>query len=172
MFLELIATFAAGLGAAGVVLLLNRITGGRLPGWAMPVAAGATMIGVAIWSEMTWADRTADALPDGIEVAETVTESAWWRPWTYLWPQTTRFIAVDMASIRTNPAARETRLLDLYLFARWQPVARVPQLVHCSMPGLADVTDASLAEPDAADWRPVAENDALLRLACKEMSNG
>ena len=31
MFLELIATFAAAIGAAGLVLILNIITKGRLP---------------------------------------------------------------------------------------------------------------------------------------------
>ncbi len=172
MFLELVATFVAGFGAAGVVLLLNRITAGRLPGWAMPAAAGAAMIGVTIWSEMTWASRTVDGLPDGFEVAETVPNSAWWRPWTLVWPQTMRLMAVDTGSIRTNEAARDTRLVDLYLFARWQPVNRVPQLVRCSEPARANVTDAALAEPQGADWRPVPDNSNLIRLACKETSDG
>lgn len=172
MFFELIATFVAGLGAAGIVLLLGRLTGGRLPRWLTPLAAGAAMIGVAIWSEMTWGQRTAAALPESVEVAERVEESAWWRPWTYVWPQTTRMMAVDTASIRTNAAADNTRLVDLYLFARWQPATLVPQLVRCSEPARADVTDAALAEPQAADWRPVPADSDLIRLACKEPANG
>ena len=40
MFWELIATLMAGFAAAGVVLLLNKILRGRLPKWAMPIAAG------------------------------------------------------------------------------------------------------------------------------------
>lgn len=172
MFLELIATFVAGLGAAGIALLLGRLSRGRLPRWSAPVAAGAAMIGVAIWSEMTWASRTAGGMPAGFEVAETVSHTAWWRPWTYVWPQTVRLMAIDTGSVRTNEAAPDTRLVDLYLFARWQPVNRVPQLLRCSEPARADVTDAALAEPLGADWRPLAEDSDLIRLACKEPSDG
>ena len=44
MFLELIATVFAGLAMAGVVMLVNRTSGGRLPRWTAPVAAGLAMI--------------------------------------------------------------------------------------------------------------------------------
>ncbi len=168
MFLELIATFAAGLGAAGVVLLLNRVTRGRLPRWAMPVAAGVAMIGTAVSSEMTWASRTADGLPQGVAVAETVTESAWYRPWTYLWPQGTRMMAVDTATVRRNEATPDTRLVDLYLLARWQPTQRVPQLIDCVAKTRADVSDAALADPAAAAWQPLSDENTLLELVCKE----
>ncbi len=168
MFLELIATFAAGLGAAGLCLLINLATGGRLPRWAMPVAAGAAMIGVTISSEMTWASRTVDGLPESIAVAETVSESAWYRPWTYVWPQATRLMAVDTATVRKNDAAPDTRLIELYLFARWQPTQQVPQLIDCATSARADVTDAALADPAAASWQPVPEGGDLIRLACEE----
>jgi len=168
MFLELIATFVAGLGAAGIVLLVNRLSRGRLPRWAMPVAAGAAMIGTAISSEMTWATRTASGLPDGVAVAETVSESAWYRPWTYLWPQGTRLMAVDTATVRSNEAAPDTRLIDLYLFARWQPTQRIPQLIDCIAGARADVSDAALADPSAAAWRPLSDQNTLIELVCKE----
>ncbi len=38
MFFEMVATLVSGFAGAGVVLLLNKISGGRLPKWAMPVA--------------------------------------------------------------------------------------------------------------------------------------
>ncbi len=164
MFLELIATFAAGLGAAGVVLLLNMATRGRLPRWAMPVAAGAAMIGVGISNEYGWGGRTAAQLPEGVVVIETVTESDWYRPWSFVVPMTTRLAALDTASTRTNPAAPDLRLADLYLFARWRPAAMIPQLIDCAGASRADVTDAALADPAAADWRPA--NAALIDAAC------
>ena len=102
MFLELIAVFAAGFGAAGLVLCLNIITRGRLPKWVMPVAAGAAMIGFTIWSEYTWYPRTLLTLPEGIEVAETYEHSAFYRPWTYAKPFVNRFLAVDQATLRRN----------------------------------------------------------------------
>lgn len=166
MFLELIAAFVAGLGAAGLVLVLNLITKGRLPRWAMPVAAGAAMIAVGIGLEYSWADRTAQGLPEGVVVIEEVTQTAWWRPWTYLVPQTVRLVALDTQSVRTREDAPNIRLVDLYLFARWQPPASAPQFVRCGDdPARADVTDAALADPAAATWR--AAGDDLIRLACK-----
>ena len=105
MFLELIATFAAGAGAAGLVMILNMVTGGRLPRWAMPVAAGLAMIGVAISNEASWGQRTADGLPEGVVVVEEVREQIWYRPWTYLAPQTVRLVALDTKSVQTNEAA-------------------------------------------------------------------
>lgn len=166
MFLELIATFAAGFGAAGVVLVINRLTKGRLPAWAMPVAAGLTMIAVGISNEYTWGMRTAAGLPDGIVVVEDVTERHWYRPWSYLVPLTTRMAALDSASIQTNPATPDIRLADLYLFARWQPASKVPQLLHCTDGTRADVTDIALADPSRARWQSAAAS--LIAQACKD----
>lgn len=168
MFLELIATFVAGLGAAGAVLLINLATGGRLPRWAMPVAAGAAMIGMAVTLEMTWAARTVQGLPEDVAVAQTVSENAWWRPWTYLWPQATRLMAIDTATVRTNDVAPDTRLVDVYLLARWQPTRRLPQLIDCTTGARADVNDAALADPASASWQPVPASSTLVELACKE----
>ena len=168
MFLELIGTIFAGLGAAGVVLLINIVTRGLLPKWAMPVAAGGAMIAMSIFLEMTWANRTAETLPEGVVVAETLSETAWWRPWTYVWPQATRMMAVDTDTVRTNPDAPGTRLVDLYLFARWQPPARVAQLIDCEAKARADVTDAALADPGAADWLLLGDDNDLAEITCKE----
>ena len=168
MFYELVATIVAGVGASGAVLAINLATRGRLPKWAMPLAAGAAMIAMAIWFEMSWASRTESALPEGVVVAETVSQSAWWRPWTYVWPQATRLVAVDTGSIRTNPAAPGTRLVDLYLFARGQPPSKVPQLIDCAAQARADVTDAALADPAAAVWRPLTAGSTLAEASCKE----
>src|SRR6056297_1015439 len=118
MFLELLASFSAGIGVAGLVLLFNLITGGRLPKWAMPVGAGLAMIGYGVWSEYSWAERTVSALPDGIEVIETSEESRFWKPWTYAVPQTTRIMAADVAGIRKNDSVQGARLVDLYLYER------------------------------------------------------
>jgi hypothetical protein len=168
MFLELIAIFVAGFGAAGIALLVNRLSGGRLPRWVTPLAAGATMLAVAIWSEYSWAQRTAQGLPDGVEVVEVVHDRSWWRPWTRIWPRATRLMALDTDTVRTNDAAPGTRLVDLYLFGRWQPAARRPQLIRCAPPARADVRDATLAAPETASWHPVPAGSDLVRLACED----
>lgn len=164
MFLELIATFSAGFGAAGLVLIINRLTGGRLPGWSMPVGAGAAMLAVAILNEYSWGQRTAAGLPEGIVVVEKVRESNWYRPWSFAAPVTTRLSALDTATVQTNPQAPDLRLADLYLFGRWRPAARVPQLIHCERGARADVTDAVLANPETALWQDA--NPELAALAC------
>ncbi|MEM0946514.1 MAG: hypothetical protein AAGK37_03840 [Pseudomonadota bacterium] len=166
MFLELIATFAAGAGAAGIVLILNMLTKGRLPRWAMPVAAGLAMIGVAISSEVSWGARTTEGLPEGVVVVDEVKETAWYRPWSFLAPPTTRLVALDTGSLQTNPDEPGIVLADLYLFARWRPSARVPQLLNCAETTRADVTDATLSDPDTATWRTAEAR--LIKAACKE----
>lgn len=152
MFLELIATFAAGFAAAGIVLGLNVITGGRLPKWVMPVAAGAAMIGVTIANEYSWGSRTAGNLPEGVVVLEEINESVWYRPWSYVWPQTVRLMAIDTQSVQSRDDTPDVKLFDLYLFARWEPPAKVPQLLHCADATRANATATALADPSEAAW--------------------
>ena len=166
MFFELVATFAAGLATAGIVLILNHLSRGRLPRWLTPTAAGLAMIGYTVWSEYTWADRTIAAFPEGVEVVETVDETITWKPWTLVAPQVTRLIALDRFATRKNPNAPDTRLVDLYFYARWQPPAKVSQLIDCAAPARADVTDAALSDPANAKWRALVADDPLIAAAC------
>ncbi len=168
MFYELVATVVAGIGAGGVAYLANRLAGGRLPRWAVPVAAGLAMLVFTLWSETTWAGRTEAALPDGVAVVERVSETIVWKPWTILYPQTTRLIAVDLDRAQDNPAAPGIRLVELYLFARWQPTRAVPQLLDCPGARRADVSDAALADPGAAVWTALPPDAPLLTHACPD----
>ncbi|MBK5933047.1 hypothetical protein C8N32_107132 [Rhodovulum imhoffii] len=172
MFLELIATFIAGIAAAGVALLLNMASGRRLPRWLMPVAAGAAMLGYTIWSEYSWAGRTVAALPDGVREIHRVRQKVLWKPWTYAAPQTTAVMAADLAGVAQNPAAPGVSLVDLYFFTRWMPARRVPQLVDCAAGARADVSDAGLSDPAAARWRGLRPDDPLLKAVCAPESRG
>ena len=164
MFLELIGTFVAGIAAAGVVLLLNMLTGGRLPKWAMPVTAGVARIGVTVANEYSWGTRTADGLPEGVVVIDDIQTSSWYKPWTYVWPQTVRLTALDTQGVQSREDVPDVKLVDLYLFARWQPPARVPQLLHCADAKRADVTDAALENPAQAVWSTA--DPAMLEKIC------
>lgn len=166
MFLELIATFAAGIGAAAAVLVLAHLSGGRLPRYAAPAAAGLAMLAYAIWSEYSWAARMAGTLPEGVEVIHEVAESKPWKPWTYAVPQVTRFVVLDRAGVQSNPAVPGVFLVDVYLFARWNPPARLPQFVDCPNRARAEVTEAALANPSRAAWRRAPEDDPLLEALC------
>ena len=171
MFIELIATVFAGIACAGIVLILNIMTGRRLPKWMMPVAAGLGMLGMTISNEYTWFDRTAARLPDGVSVALTVEERGWLRPWTQVWPYTKRFVAVDTGTMRTNENLSDQRLADLYFFGRWSPVNQAPVLFDCAEGRSALLIDGAEFAADGAvadaDWQVAPPDDPILPMICE-----
>jgi len=169
MFLELIAAFAAAFAAAGLVLGLNLLTGGRLPRWAMPLAAGAALLGYAIWSEYSWFGRVAGSLPEGVEVTFTNHAEAIWRPWTFAAPFVDRFVALDTTSIRTNPEVSHQRVADLYFFGRWAARRGVEVVIDCREGVVAPLPSAELdaaGEATRAAWVSPLPGDTTLEKAC------
>ncbi|WP_170557787.1 hypothetical protein [Ruegeria atlantica] len=170
MFLELIGTIFAGIAFAGVVMVLNKLTGGRLPRWMTPVAAGLGMIGMTIASEYSWYDRTRDTLPEGMTVIQEVESRAFYRPWTYAVPFVDRFAAIDAGSVRTNEQVPEQRLVELYLFGRWAPVSKLPVVVNCKEFSRANLADGAQFADDGrllnADWIDVTANDPIVEATC------
>ena len=170
MFLELIGTIFAGFAFAGIVMVVNKFTGGRLPGWAVPVAAGLGMIGVTIAGEYSWYDRTREALPDGMTIVQEVESRAFYRPWTYAVPFVDRFAAIDSASVRTNEQVPEQRLVELYLFGRWAPVSKLPVIVNCKDLSRANLADGAKFGDDGqllnADWVNVTASDPIIEATC------
>ena len=170
MFIELIATIFAGIACAGIAMLLNILTGRRLPRWLMPVAAGLGMIGMTVSNEYTWFDRTAESLPEGVEIAKTVKEQSWYRPWTQVWPYTKRFLAVDTGTAKTHENLPDQKLADIYFFGRWSPVHQDPALVDCAEARLATLIDGAEFAADGsvsnADWASVPPDDPILKLVC------
>lgn len=171
MFWELIATLSAGLGAAGIALLLRTLTLKKLPNWIIPVFAGAGMLGFQIYSEYDWFNHQRSLLPAGVEVVRSAQESSGWRPWSYLYPQTMRFIAADVKNAAINQQNAALVLVDLYFFERRMSARRVPQVIHCQYQARADFTEQLVipapGEPVAAGWHQLAPDDALLRLLCR-----
>lgn len=172
MFLDFIATVAAAFAAAGIVLFLIRVLRIRLPKWILPLAIGGAMLGYAVWSEHSWFPRVAAALPPTVEVAWKNEDSAWWRPWTYVVPLTSRFIAVDRASIKTHEAAPAQRLVNLLLIARWQGTVTVPVLYDCEGARRADLLEGVEFGPEGtvtgAEWHDLPADDPVMAVACSE----
>ena len=172
MFFELIATIFSGLAAAGIVLVLRSLVGGRLPRWLTPVAAGLAMIGFAIWNEYTWFERTAAALPPEMEIVAQNDSRALWRPWTYVVPFTDRFAALDRASVRWNDAAPDQRMADLFFWGRWAPVNQITVVYDCDGARRAALVEGIEMDGDGrvteAAWTPIPETDPALRAACAE----
>ena len=171
MFLELIATVFAGIAMAGVVMLFNKLTGGRLPSWLTPVAAGLAMIGSTIASEYGWYGRTTGTLPDGMVIAQTVENQSFYRPWTYVSPYVDRFVAVDETSLRQNPNVPGQRIADLYFFGRWAPVSKVPVLMDCTGARRASLADGVTFDDSGAvsdaRWITVPGDDPVLKAVCE-----
>lgn len=165
MFLILVAVIFAGLAGAGAAMIASRLSGGRLPRWTVPAAAGVAMLAATIASEYAWYARVSASLPDGIHVVQVAKASAPWRPWTYLQPLTTRFVAVDTGSVRPNADDPALRIVDLYLYARWAPVQGVQVAVDCTQGRRADPARDG-AGPTI--WRDVGPNDPVLRAACAD----
>ncbi|NOC90359.1 hypothetical protein [Ruegeria sp. HKCCD6604] len=170
MFLELIGTIFAGVACAGIVLLLNKLTGGRLPKWTTPVAAGLGMIAMTINSEYSWYDRTRDQLPEEMTIVQEVESRAFYRPWTYAVPFVDRFAAIDTVSVRTNENVPEQRLVDLYFFGRWAPVSKLPVAVNCAENRRANLADGAEFAEDGrlvnADWIAAGANDPVIAATC------
>jgi len=171
MLLELIATVVLGLGAAGLLMALNVVSGKRLPAWLIPAGAGAAMLVFIIFMEYSWAERTRNGLPDGVEVASVSSESMWYRPWTYLRPLSLRMVAVDTRRNRHHPDRPQQVMTSVLLLGRWMPVHEIPVVFDCAGNRRADLhagvellEDGSLAN---ADWRRLDAADPALEVACR-----
>ncbi|WP_215399112.1 hypothetical protein [Rheinheimera oceanensis] len=171
MLWELIATVFAGLGAAGIALLLRKLSKNRAPRWLIPVFAGTAMLGFQIQSEYTWYQHTASRLPTGVVVIKKIEQQTAWRPWSYLYPQTLRFIAADVANASANNINPQVKLVDLYFFERRAQARRVPQVVHCLQHAQADFS-TQLQVPEGstavdAGWKKLSSDDPLISALCR-----
>lgn len=173
MLLEFIAMIAAAFGAAGIVLLANRLTGRRLPKWALPAGIAAAMLGFAIWSEYSWFGRVSATLDPGVEVVATNAGGAPWRPWSYLLPVTDRFIAVDRGGMVRHATAEGQRFVNAYWFARWTPTRVATLMLDC--PGRRGIElepgadfPVEAVPPDDA-WQALPPGDPILEAACREV---
>ena len=164
MFLELLAVIIAGFAGAGVMMLVAKLAGNRLPRWLVPVAAGAAMLGTTISSEYSWFSRTAGNMPDGLEVVQTVESTALYRPWTYLAPYTDRFVAVDTENIRENAEQADLFLANLYFFGRWTTVQSVEVMVNCQT---GERADPALGDGSPPVWRDVPLDDPIVTGVCR-----
>ncbi|MEM8850133.1 MAG: hypothetical protein AAGE03_08865 [Pseudomonadota bacterium] len=173
MFFELIGTLVAGVAAGLLVWAVNRPLKGRLPSWLVPVSAGAAMLAATISSEYGWFDRTAATMPDGMVVAQAIEESTFYRPWTYVRPFVSRFVAVDQQTIRTHPSKPEQRIVELVFYGRWTRTAKVPVLFDCAATKRADILDGVEFGPGGdvvgAVWRDVPADGPVLKAACAEI---
>jgi hypothetical protein len=94
------------------------------------------------------------------------------RPWTFLAPITTRFIAIDGREISVHPVNADLRIARFYNFARWRPVEDRMMVFNCDMALQATLTDTVAITADGtltgAEWTKVSSDDGFQRAACQE----
>lgn len=172
MYVDIITIITAGFAAAGVALILNRLTGRRLPRWIVPATAGAGMLLMSLTNEYRWYPRTADLLPDGFEVISTVEYSAPFSPWTYAVPYVNRFAAVDVAGTQRNANQPDLRLTNVIFFTRWQPMQTRSVVFDCAQ-GRSALLDGDLTFNDdgsvrVSRWDQTGLDDPATARVCQE----
>ncbi|WP_323005869.1 hypothetical protein [Pseudorhodobacter sp.] len=172
MLMDLIGTAAAGAGLAGFVVILRHLTKGRVPKWAIPAAIGAGMLLFSIWNEYSWHGRTTGALPDQVVILSSPTDKVFYRPWTYLFPVSQRFAALDRAGMVKSMENSAFRRADVLLVQRWSPTKRVALAFDCAAGRRADLMEGAEFAPDGTltggTWMDVDSQDEMQRAACQE----
>ena len=177
MLFEFIATIAAGFGLAGIALIithLSKLAGKQAPRWLIPLFGAIGIFGFQIHQEYDWFSQQVTKLPKGVTVVKKSQESTWFRPWSYVKPQTLRFIAVDNGNAQANTNDKNVYLVNLYLFERRRSVQRVPQVIDCAAPARADYIlqnkDSELTIDEyikqTTAWHPLGKNDPLFTSVC------
>ncbi|NWO09207.1 hypothetical protein HLV40_02080 [Chromohalobacter salexigens] len=169
MIWQLIAVIFAGLGAAGIGLILRQLSGKRLPRWIVPALAGVGMLSYQIYYEYSWLATKQQQLPDSAEVVDVEYDSMFWRPWTYLYPLPVAFEVIDRDHLRTTEA-HDQRMVEfiLYRFEK-QVTDRVTHqtyLMNCSerewVPLIGDER-----QPDASALHDIGTETPLYQTLCE-----
>ncbi|WP_318153350.1 hypothetical protein [Halomonas sp. ML-15] len=164
----MIAAAFAGLGAAGLGLLLRFLSGKRLPRWIIPACAGLGVLGYQIHHEYTWYSHKQLQLPDSAEVVSVEHGGAFWRPWTYFFPIANAFEVVDQANLSVTESDGE-RLVEFirYRFERHYVdlVTHQAYLMNCASQELIPLS-AETRQPQLSALRSLDDGDPLYHAVC------
>ena len=170
MGLELIAAVIAAAPLGLMVWALRRKWTG-LPKWSVPAAAALGLIGFTVWSEYDWFSRVSAELPEGVKVVWTADSSSPLRPWTYLFPMVTQFVAMDQRETLVHPADADVRLSRVFNFRRWHGVQEAMMAVDCETGGRVLLTEAIRIDDtgtlSGGEWLPVGPEDGIVKAACQ-----
>lgn len=177
MWVDLISMAAVGILSACMIYIIRRNLarrGRRLPRWMLPVLIGSSMITYSIWNEYSWFGRITAQLPPAVAVVGQGQRSDVWAPWTYLWPVTTRFIAMDTRNRVASNQLPGLIVTEILLVERWQPTRKVQLAFDCHHGRRADLPGGARIEADGrllgSRWQAVPPGDPMLRAACATAS--
>jgi hypothetical protein len=168
MLWTILAIVVSGLGAAGIAMLLRKLTGNRLPKWIIPAFGGLGMLIYQIYYEYSWFDHQMQRQPAESVLVASETGEVFWRPWTFYWPMTTAFTVLDRKSLlREDAAGSDVVAFNLYRFEK-QHVDRVsyqPHLLNCITAELLPL-DAQ-KKPQLKQLKQIAKDDVLYQQVCQ-----
>ena len=168
MIWEFVATLSAGIGAAGIMMMI-RLFIKKLPKWLVPAAAGLGMIGFQVYSEYTWFSHTRSLLPESAVVVAEVPENAFYKPWSYIKPQVLKFVAIDTA--KTAPVGESGQVLQTnrYFFERRMSAQSWPILINCQTRLQANAPQQNNGAPlsvDADAWSKTDYSEKIALAIC------
>lgn len=168
MIWQLIAAVFAGLGAAGIGLILRQLSGKRLPRWIVPALGGLGILGYQIHYEYSWFDHKQAQLPASAEVVSTQTSQMFWRPWTYVFPLTTGFSVIDRSNLVIQEAGGD-RLVEfiLYRFEKRHTaqVSHQAYLLNCNARQMVPLSEEN-RQPRYAELRHIEASAPLFQAVC------
>lgn len=168
MLWTIIAIVVAGLGAAGIALLLRKLTGNKLPKWIIPVFGGLGMLGYQISYEYSWFEHQLQRQPPESVVVASEAGHVFWRPWSYFVPMITAFTVLDSKSVVQQELEGGTVAeFMLYRFEKQHidHVAHQAHLLNCDTAELLPL-DAQ-KQPQLDQLKRIARDDALYRQVCR-----
>jgi hypothetical protein len=172
MILDIVAALSAGAGVAGIIMMLRWMLRGRLAKWTIPAAVGVGIIAFSIWSEYSWYPRVTAALPPEVPVISAPADPSPLRPWTYAFPLTTRFVALDRTSMVTSAENPAIRRAEAMVVQRWHSTKRVPMGFDCAQGRQVALGEGVALTPDGtltgAPWLEVGIEDNMQKAACRE----
>lgn len=169
MIWHLVATFSAGLGAAGIAFLLRSITRQKLPKWIIPAFAGLGMLGYQVYFEYNWFEHQTSRQPQGSVVTSSQQSSAIWRPWTFIYPMTTVFTVVDTNNLQKQQinGSSLVEFIEYRFEKKYIDVVTYQKYVlNCTQAQMISVDDAShtVSKPPV----DVDRNSDLFAAVCAE----
>jgi hypothetical protein len=168
MLWTILAIVVSGLGAAGIAMLLRKLTGNRLPKWIIPAFGGLGMLSYQIYYEYSWFEHQLQRQPAESVLVASENGEVFWRPWTFYWPMTTAFTVLDSKSLlREDASDSDVVAFNLYRFEK-QHVDRVshqPHLLNCTTAELLPL-DAQ-KQPLLKQLKRVDKDEVLYRRVCQ-----
>lgn len=172
MLFTLLGTFIAGIGAAGIAILVYKYILRRpRPKAAIPISAGVAMILLQIVLDYGWFMRATADFDKDVVVLRTSQGTSLLQPLSFIIPRTDRFLAIDKAKLRTNDALPGIKLGTLFQAEKEGPTTQILQVFDCIKARRADWSGTMPLSTEEltnkAKWFPLEASDPLYKAVCE-----